>query len=533
MQVTFVAISWESLGISQLSSIAKQRGHQVNLVFSPALFNDRNHLTIPSVARHFDDKDIILKSIEKQNPDVLAFSAVTATYQWLLSIAVEAKKILPHVKVIFGGIHTTAVPDYVLAKSVVDYVCIGEGDIAFPLILESIEKNDYGTPIVNTRYKTSTGEMIQGKQIGFIQDLDALPIFDKPLWEDYMQIGESYITMTSRGCPYRCSYCFNSYFPELSKKDEDPLSVHTKYLRRRSIDHVLYELKLSKKRYNLRLIEFFDDIFTADKKWLKSFLYQYKREINVKFQIFTHVQYIDEEVAQWLSAAGCIGAQIGIQSLDEDYKRRILNRHETNAQAEFAIKVLKKYKINPKFDHMFGLPGEPMDAFETARKFYVNTPPARIQTYWTNYFPGIKIIRTALDLNLLKQEDIVKINEGIGFDSFTISNKNIDQTKIKKYRIYELIFKLLPICPKAFRSKLTLNLFQYMPNKLCPILSFMIDLLSGILTLNHDLYQYLGYYLYHIRRLVFLKFKIKPKPATIVSELTKKDFKIWYNSKRR
>ena len=56
MRVTFVAIGWEQLGISLLSAIAKEKGHEVNLAFSSALFNDRAHFNIPALAALFDDR---------------------------------------------------------------------------------------------------------------------------------------------------------------------------------------------------------------------------------------------------------------------------------------------------------------------------------------------------------------------------------------------------------------------------------------------------------------------------------------------
>ena len=93
-------------------------------------------------------------------------------------------------------------------------------------------------------------------------------------------------------------------------------------MRRRSAGHMMRELRLAKRRYKLNVIEFFDDVFTLDKKWLKVFLDQYKTEIRVPFQCFTHVKFVDEDVALWLSEAGCFSAQIGIQSMDDEYKRR-------------------------------------------------------------------------------------------------------------------------------------------------------------------------------------------------------------------
>jgi len=116
MRITFVGIGWEQLGVSMMSALAKLDGHKVSMAFSPSLFNDRLQLTSPSVISSlFDDTDVVLKTIERQRPDVIAFAPVSGTYQTMIHIAEKAKLARPDVRVIFGGVHATAVPDRVLA----------------------------------------------------------------------------------------------------------------------------------------------------------------------------------------------------------------------------------------------------------------------------------------------------------------------------------------------------------------------------------------------------------------------------------
>ncbi len=509
MRITFVAIGWEQLSVGLLSAIAKQRGHEVSLAFSPALFNDRAHLNIPALAALFDDRKNVIASILKSQPDVLAFSVLTANYQWMLGIAGEIKKQLPHIKVIFGGVHPSAVPERVLARGEVDYVCVGEGDAAFPLILETVEKKDTRGVIPNVRYKGPDGGIVAGPQAAFIQDLDALPIFDKALWEDHIPIGDSYITMTARGCPYRCTFCFNNFFARL------PGEGAGKYVRRRSVEHMMNELRLAKRRYKLNLIEFFDDVFTLDKEWLEKFLCLYKKEIGVPFQCFTHVNYVDEDIGRWLADAGCFSTQIGVQSMDDEYKRKVVRRHETTQEIERTIRIMRKYKIKAKFDHMFGLPGEEIGAQERAREFYAESPPDNIQTYWTNYFPGTELIQQGLSQGLITHADVERINEGLDSDIYSNSNRNIDARKMKLYHAYQVIFKLLPHLPRGLRRRLTPGLFRYVPARVCVILSFMADVLTGLIKLSPDHILYARYYLYHMRRSFVGSMGMSIGPATV------------------
>jgi radical SAM superfamily enzyme YgiQ (UPF0313 family) len=353
---------------------------------------------------------------------------------------------------------------------------------------------------VNTRYKRPDGQIVEGPQTGFIQDLDALPFFDKPLWEEYICIGDSYQTVTSRGCPYRCTYCSNNFLARL------PQEKRGRYVRHRSVAHVMHELRAAKRRYRLRFIKFEDNIFTVDKRWLKEFLYHYEKEIGTPFNFMTHPQYVDEEVAHWLSEAGCCYVQMGIQSLDEGFKSRVIKRHERNAQIEMAMEAMMKYKLHVKVDHMFGLPGEPLDAQETARKFYALHPPYRIQTFWTNFLPGTEMVRQAEEMGLLTAEDIRKLNAGIECNFYHNSDWIRDPRTRKIYKAYNVLFKLIPVLPGFIRRRLQVRHIAWLPSFLCSWISFTTDTISGLIKRNPDHLTYARHYLYHI-----LRFLIKTK----------------------
>ncbi len=349
MKITFVAIGSEQLSISLLSAMAKGAGHKVSLAYSAGLFHDRLYLEIPTLAKYFDDTEFVLQKIEKIQPDVVAFSVITSTYQWNLAIAREMKKRLPAVKTVFGGVHISAVPDRVMKRPEVDYAVVGEGEPAFLEILKSIEVKDFATPIPNTRYRNSWGNIIKGPQVGFYQDLDTLPAYDKTIWEEYLHIEDRYMTMASRGCPYRCTFCFNNFFAEL------PEGKKGKYVRLRSPQHMMAELREAKTRYpNLRGVDFQDDVFTTSKQWLKEFLPIYKKEIGVPFQCLTHPQYMDDEVAFLLKDAGCCAVQMGVQSLDEKYKKENLRRYERSDNIVKATRSINLAGLHGKFDHMMG-----------------------------------------------------------------------------------------------------------------------------------------------------------------------------------
>lgn len=515
MKVTFLGLGAEQLGISQLSAIAKQHGHQTNVAFSAQLFNDRYNLQFPSIAGYFDDTKDAIETIRKTNPDVIAFGALTSTYQWGLKVVKAAKEFNPNVKVVFGGVHPSAVPDLVLENKEIDFVVVGEGDVALPHILKNIENNDYQTPIVNTRYKTPAGEIIRGKQGGFIQDLDSLPFPDKTIWEDYIRVGDIYLIMATRGCPYRCSFCFNNFFAKLPEENSG------KYVRLRSVEHVIEELKYAMKRYDIKMIDFEDDVFGTQKKWLRDFCEQYKREINLPFQILTHPKFMDDETGRLLSEAGCRWIQMGIQSMDEDFKKDSLLRYEKSDDIENALKVMHKYNMKVKVDHMFGLPNEPVSAQENALKLYANNHVKRIQTFWTCFLPGTQLMNEAIVDGLLTKQQVDDINEGKDFYFYRNTDNVRDKNLQDLYHAYEFIFRLIPVLPFFIRRKIKPGHVLWIPKPMKSIFNFFVDIIIGLSSINPEFVAYLNHNVFHLYR--FFMMKIGMKGIKAVTPLTKEE----------
>jgi len=130
MKITFVHRGRENLGIEYLSAILKKAGHSVSLAYDHGLFSTEDNLFyIPVLEKCFSQKKEILKTIEKTNPDAVAFSVYTGTYKWCCDVAKEIKEKFK-LPIIFGGIHPTLVPEICLNNDFVDFVIVGEGEEA-------------------------------------------------------------------------------------------------------------------------------------------------------------------------------------------------------------------------------------------------------------------------------------------------------------------------------------------------------------------------------------------------------------------
>lgn len=207
--------------------------------------------------------------------------------------------------------------------------------------------------------------------------------------------------MASRGCPYACTFCFNSS----TLTDGPPV-------RRRSQDNVIEELRIAVREHNPKTILFLDDTFTGSKKWLIPFLEQYKAEIGLPFSCITHPSLLDEERIKVLAASGCVNVQVGIQSLSEELCKGILKRKGTRERAADTLVLLKKYGISAQVDHMLGVPGDTLEYQEDAIRFFNVHRPDTISIFWLTYYPGTTIINEAENRGILKGEDVSTLKSG-------------------------------------------------------------------------------------------------------------------------
>jgi hypothetical protein len=494
MRVVFVALGQEQLGISILSAVLRSAGHETALAYNPALFHDRYYFDIPGLGELLDRSAQIVEEILALKPDLLAFSVLTPTYTWSLEIA-EAVKARTRVPVIFGGVHPSAVPEVCLENACVDYVCVGEGEAA---LLDLCDELDEGAlrplqPIANLWWRDEEGSIVRGPTSPFKQDLDALPFWDKELWEDDIRIGDNYLTMTSRGCPYRCTFCFNNFFAKLPGKGGG------KYVRQRSVEGSMRELLWAKARYGIERVEFTDDIFTVDKEWIRAFLERYKAEIGAPFQCLVHPRFIDAEVARWLKEAGCEHVQMGVQSADEEYKRRALLRVEKDAHLVRALEAIAGAGLGMKLDHILGFPGEPRSAQEAARELYARFGPKRVNTFWLTYLPGIDMTRQALEAGQITADQVDQINRG-KTRLFRHIGEWTAGSDLDFYQRYDVLFRMMPALPRALRERLRAEHIPSMSPRAASAVGFVFDVLNVLARRDGEALNYARHYAHQLGR---------------------------------
>lgn len=410
MKIAFVNDSCERLGVGYISALLKENGHHVRLFTDPQLFEDEN-VSFSILNRMFDYKNNIIAQLKEYKPDLIGISVVTDFYQWACDMARLIKQNMD-VPIMLGGIHPSSVPERVMQNDFVDMVCIGEGEFPMLELANSMDQGRIDHSIRNIWFKNN-GNIIKNKVRPLIKDLDVLPFADKDIFHQASpHFLQCYYIMASRGCPNACSYCCHSYLKKM-------YDVKEKYLRFRAVDNVIKELVLSKSKYDMKIVRFHDDdLMAASKQWLKSFSEFYVKKVKVPFTCFVHPATVTEEKAKYLAFAGCHDVEIGIQSVSENTRRRIMNRNISNLGIEKALSILKNAGLKIITDNIVGMPGQSEDETISMLKFYNRNRVMKTYCFGFRYYPKTEIIQQSKQKGLLGEKEIEALEEGRDVEAF-------------------------------------------------------------------------------------------------------------------
>jgi radical SAM superfamily enzyme YgiQ (UPF0313 family) len=367
---------------------------------------------------------------------------------------------------VFGGIHPTSVPDRVLSEDAVDFVIRGEGEEPFLELVEALERGKSWARIENLCFK-SDGKITVNPLRRPIADLDTLPFPDKDLFfqECNDLVRQSYMIVASRGCQNSCSYCVNSVLNRIYPDG--------RYMRRRSVDNVIQELAWAKERYGIRKVTFYDEIFTSDRAWLKDFLTRYRDTLRIPFFCCIHPSTLDEEVVSLLSGANCAAVNIGIQTVSEDLRKRILCRDGSNEEIVRALRLLRKTNIFTYGNVMLGLPAQTEQEVIDTLAFCAENKVDLASTYWLRYYPKTLIVDIARRMNVLSEADVERIETGKDYAPYAIQGSTYSKN-LSRIGNLILFSGLMP--PPLLRFIVKRRYDRYVPSR---NLLFLAILLVG------------------------------------------------------
>lgn len=274
--------------------------------------------------------------------DIVGISIKSFTLNESLRLAKLVKKINPHTKLIAGGPHvTTDGYNFLRENPVFDVCVVGEGEAPFFEIAsgKAYEK-------IKGIIFRKNNEIIVNETRGWIANLDALPFPEYGAFDSVDDAIYSYPLVTSRGCPYSCTYCSVG-------------NVIGKRWRARSPKNVIDELVHAKEKYKCEEFRVLDDDFTLDIKRAKKICHLLiENNLNLKWSCPNGIRAdkLDEELIALMKNSGCYSISIGIESgVPEVFDK--IKKGEKLEDVENAVRMIKKNGIKVHGFFIIGLPG--------------------------------------------------------------------------------------------------------------------------------------------------------------------------------
>ena len=257
-------------------------------------------------------------------------------------------------------------------------------------MLEDESLEEYFKKIKGIAFKHKY-EIIKTEPRERIRDLDSLPFPKHEFFEKTIKKHKTAYMMTSRGCPFSCSFCPSSAF----------LGV---CLIQRSAENVFEEIKyLIKKFPYLEEIHFLDDEFVCNNKRIIDLCkMMLKENIKIKWNCLGRASSINEELISWMKKAGCyeviFGVESGSQRMLDGMGKRVKVEQIINA-----FEICKKYKLETACLMIVGLPGENKESVNEsialAKKLKKVISPAILIVY-----PGTRVYEVAKEKGMMTDD---------------------------------------------------------------------------------------------------------------------------------
>ena len=371
------------------------------------------------------DRDIE-QEIKKFKPDIIGITSVSQNYNRAIKDAKIAKKY--RIPVIMGGMHISALPS-ILTKDM-DAGIIDEGEQTIIELFNLFERkgcldaNELEN-IDGIAFKKDN-KLIVTKKRKPIVPLDKIPMPAR----DLFTIKNSTYMFTSRGCPYRCTFCASSRF--------------WGNVRFFSAEYVVNEIKYVVERYNVKEIQFWDDLFVADKVRLRKILELLRKEniLNkVSFTCNARSNLVDDELASLLKQMNMKSVGMGLESASQTTLEYLKGKGITIDNHRNAIKILRKYGIEPHTSFIIGSPKETKKEILQTLRFIKENKLTHFNVSILTPFPGTPVWDYAKARNLVSEDmdwDALGISFNENHDKAVIVSETL--TRDELYHLY-LLFR--------------------------------------------------------------------------------------------
>lgn len=408
-------------GLASLSARLKAAGHSTELVNL-----NENLGPVPS-------DDGVYRRIVDTGAGLVGFSCLTMQYAearrlagMLRDKARAAGLALP--PLVVGGIHPTMVPEAVMADGVWDHVGVGECENALLALVEATERGERPDDLRNfLSWKggvrpvaadvAPVAEALWVKNpVGEFPELADLPIPDYALFDTQAILEKKqgwFGLMTSRGCPYRCTYCLNHRIVDRYRDELGRGTSDLNFFRYRSPEQMVEEIAHVLATYDgIGTFILDDDLFTMNTEHAIAFAEAYGAAgFEVPWVVNSHVKRLDPRLAEALARNGCRILKLGIESGSERVRRDVLKRYMSDDDILATVTDGETNGLHTSGFVMVGLPGETHEERWATVDLLARSRIGRFRTSLFFPFPGTESHQYSIDGGYVTEAEVSTLTD--------------------------------------------------------------------------------------------------------------------------
>jgi len=276
------------LGLASLASVLKQKNYQVKVI-----------------DLSFDEKWEQIRSL-KEEGGIYGISFTSSLYNNAKKCVRIIRENDKNSKIVLGGPHASLLPEETLEDMGADIACIGEAEVTFPLVVETLQKGADLRSIKGIAFRDEDNKIVVNPEMEKIKDLDSFPFPDQSLfpYEKYFKEKgfRELSIITSRGCPGQCTFCQ----PTIEK-------MFGRKIRFSGSDYVVDQIRYLKEKFKLDFFVISDDTFITKKKRVLELCEKIVSEkINIFWRCQTRISLLDREIIRVMKRAGCFVIALGV-----------------------------------------------------------------------------------------------------------------------------------------------------------------------------------------------------------------------------
>ena len=305
--------------------------------------------------------------------DLIGITVLSPVYDEVINIFKSIKEVNNKIKICLGGPYVTTIMEEIFIETPAEYAVYGEGELTFSDLLFYLKGNLEIDDVKGLMFRSESGDIITNAPREQIKDLDSLPLPAYDLFQ--MNRYPIHRVVTSRGCPYKCSFCNST-------------SIWENNWRKRSAENVVAEMEYLINNYKKKTFCFSDNSFNIDMNRVARFCdIIIKKRISCLWSTPVRVEYINEDLANKMKKAGCFNVGIGIESAN-NFVLEQMGKRISIEEITKGINIFKNAGIEVLGQFVIGSPGDTLDTVKESINYAINSELDFVMFYSILPFKG-------------------------------------------------------------------------------------------------------------------------------------------------